>query len=319
MTTEALHEQLPLTGNKARHGRLRWIATNRLVADADDWRPVAIAPERLAFLQYTSGSTGNPRGVMISHGNLLANQALIKESFGHSKSSTLVGWLPLYHDMGLIGNILQPLYVGATASLDVAHGVSRKAGPLAQAISKYRAHTSGGPNFAYDLCARKIGEFEKKGLDLSCWRIAFSGAEPVRAATLERFANSFRVCGFDSDSFYPCYGLAEATLVVTAPTGRRAPSVLNIDRSALEENRVSEWRDGRFSVGASAADESGRTTDLAIVDPNTLEPCLEGTVGEIWVAGPSVAQGYWRQPAETEHMFHAVLDGRSHETLSANR
>jgi len=311
MTTEALQEQFAADAEtKLGTGRLRWIATDRLVSDPDDWWPVAVGPERLAFLQYTSGSTGDPHGVMVSHGNLLANQALIKESFDHSESSTLVGWLPLYHDMGLIGNILQPLYVGATAVLMSPMAFLERPVRWLRAISKYRAHTSGGPNFAFDLCARKISESEKEGLDLSSWRIAFSGAEPVRAATLERFAGQFHACGFDSDSFYPCYGLAEATLVVTAPTGRRAPAVLSIDRSALEENCVGNGETGN-SVSVVGCGRVWPDHHLAIVDPNTLEPCPEGTVGEIWVAGPSVAQGYWRQPAETERTFHAVLDARS--------
>lgn len=313
MTTKALFEPFAADAEaKLGAGRLQWITTDGLVADADDWRPIAITPERLAFLQYTSGSTRDPRGVMVSHGNLLANQALIKESFGHNESSTLVGWLPFYHDMGLIGNIIQPLYVGATAILMSPMAFLERPIRWLQAISKYRAHTSGGPNFAFDLCARKIDEAEKIGLDLSCWRIAFSGAEPVRAATLARFASQFRGYGFDSDSFYPCYGLAEATLVVTAPSARRVPTIRTIDRSALEENRISNG-DAEDSVSLIGCGRVWPEHHLAIVDPDTGTRRVEGLVGEVWVAGPSVTQGYWRQPAATESTFHALLAGRSTE------
>ncbi|MGD9658393.1 MAG: AMP-binding protein, partial [Methylocystis sp.] len=311
MTTQTLREKFVAAAETTfRAEGLEWIATNQIVAGAENWRPVAIEPEELAFLQYTSGSTGNPRGVMVTHGNLLANQALIKESFDHNESSTLVGWLPLYHDMGLIGNILQPLYVGATAVLMSPMAFLERPVRWLQAISKYRAHTSGGPNFAFDLCVRKIDEAEKRELDLSCWRIAFSGAEPVRASTLERFAMQFRACGFDSKSFYPCYGLAEATLVVTAPTGRRAPQLRRVDRAALEENRAKVGQPDN-SVSMVGCGRAWPDHDVAIVDPSALEPCAEGKVGEVWVAGPSVAQGYWRQPSATERSFHALLEGRS--------
>ncbi|MBG0811170.1 amino acid adenylation domain-containing protein [Methylosinus sp. H3A] len=309
MTTLALHERFGAEAEeKLGAGKYRWSLTDRIESDGADWRPIAIDPDRVAFLQYTSGSTGDPRGVMVSHGNLLANQALIKESFRHSERSTLVGWLPLYHDMGLIGNILQPLYVGATAVLMSPMAFLEKPIRWLRSISTYRARTSGGPNFAYDLCARKITAEEKRDLDLSCWTIAFSGAEPVRAATLDRFASAFAECGFRRDSFFPCYGLAEATLVVTAPTRRTAAALRRVDRTELEANRIKEaTAENAVSVVGCGRVWPGH--DVLIVDPHAETPCADGTVGEIWVAGPSVAQGYWNRPSATESTFRAQLSG----------
>ncbi|WP_306344973.1 non-ribosomal peptide synthetase [Methylosinus sp. Ce-a6] len=292
-----------------------WIATDEIASErASVWSPFTPDADRFAFVQYTSGSTGDPKGVMVSHGNLTSNQLLIAESFAHDGNSDLVGWLPLYHDMGLIGNILQPLYVGATAYLMSPTAFLEKPLRWLKAISTFRAHTSGGPNFAFDLCVSKIKEEDKRDLDLSGWRIAFSGAEPVRAATLERFAVSFVSCGFRQESFFPCYGLAEATLVVTAP--RRAGGVvaIDVDRDALEARRAAQIRNGKSArlIGCGHAWEG---YDVQIVDPDTSRPCASNAIGEIWAAGPGVAQGYWNRPEETARVFQAKIaggDGRSY-------
>ena len=193
-----------------------WYATDNLEAEfAENWVKPALNSNSLAFLQYTSGSTGDPKGVMVSHGNLMANQEAIKQGFGHTERTTVVGWLPLYHDMGLIGNLLQPLYLGATAILMPPMAFLEKPIRWLRAISNYQANTSGGPNFAYDLCLRKVTDEQMQGLDLTAWTLAFNGSEPVRAATMEGFAEKFADCGFRRESFFPCYGLAEATLFVT--------------------------------------------------------------------------------------------------------
>ena len=290
-------------------GAISWLATDELdTGEADAWTPFAADPDSLAFLQYTSGSTGNPRGVMISHANLLVNQALIRQSFQHSKHSTLVGWLPLYHDMGLIGNVLQPLYVGSTAYLMSPLAFLEKPFRWLQAISTYRARTSGGPNFAYDLCARKITPEQKRDLDLSCWTVAFSGAEPVRATTLDRFAAAFADCGFRRENFFPCYGLAEATLVVSAPTRGKSPALRRADRNALWANRIAEATTG----AALALVGCGHTWpghEVCVVHPETAVPCADGEIGEIWAAGPSMAKGYWNQPKESVLVFQAQLAG----------
>ncbi len=247
---------------------------------------------------------------MISHANLIANQALISKSFNHTKESTLLGWLPLYHDMGLIGNILQPLYVGATAYLMSPLTFLEKPIRWLRAISTYRVHTSGAPNFAYDLCARSITPEQRRGLDLSCWSVAFSGAEPVRASTLDRFSIAFADCGFRRETFMPCYGLAESTLVVTAPTRGAEPLLRRVDKAALEENRIAPARDATMAAVVVGCGHSWLGHEVRIVDPNANSVCPEGEVGEIWVSGPSVAKGYWGRDEETAKVFKAHIIGQ---------
>jgi len=197
--------------------RFDWLVTDQQLSGnaTPGWKAYLLKPDSLAFLQYTSGSTGTPKGVMVSHGNLMANQRAIQAAFKHSDDTVVVGWLPFYHDMGLIGNILQPLYLGVPAILMSPMAFLEKPIRWLNTISKYRATTSGGPNFAYELCARKITPEQINTIDLSCWNLAFNGSEPVRSTTLNRFADVFSSCGFRKTAFFPCYGLAEATLFVT--------------------------------------------------------------------------------------------------------
>ena len=292
-----------------------WLSTDRVAyEDAQDWVSYQPASQNIAFLQYTSGSTGNPRGVKVTHSNLIANQQIIRDSFGHDEQSTLVGWLPLYHDMGLIGNVLQPLFVGASAHLMSPLAFLERPLRWLQAVSTYRAHTSGGPNFAYDLCARKITQEQKKSLDLSCWKIAFSGAEPVRASTLDRFAEAFAECGFDRRAFFPCYGLAEGTLVLTAPTRGVACTLHYADRASLEKNKVVP-PSGRSAVALVSCGRAWNGHRVRIIDPSSLTPCADDEVGEIWVSGPSIAAGYWNCPQETSETFEARVEDSPHQTF----
>src|ERR1043165_7704409 len=189
---------------------LRWLTSDSVTAGIErHWQEPAINSEALAFLQYTSGSTSTPKGVMLTHGNLLHNEQIIQHAFQQSEESIILGWLPLYHDMGLIGNVIQPLYVGAPCILMSPTAFLQKPFRWLEAISRYRATTSGGPNFAYDLCARKVTEDQRATLDLSSWTVAFNGSEPIRPETMERFADTFAPCGFKREAFSPCYGLAE--------------------------------------------------------------------------------------------------------------
>ncbi|HEX9895814.1 MAG TPA: AMP-binding protein, partial [Gemmatimonadales bacterium] len=262
----------------------------------------------LAFLQYTSGSTGIPKGVMLSHSNLLYNSALIAYAFEHTRSASGVFWLPTYHDMGLVGGILQPLYLGRPNILMSPVAFVQKPFRWLQAISRYRGTTSGGPNFAFDLCVRKITPEQRATLDLSSWTVAFCGAEPVRAETLERFADTFAPCGFRSEAFYPCYGLAEATLLVSGGYKTAPPIVRWLDRKSLEADRVVPIAAG--AGGARALVGCGQTMpdqQIVITDPNRLIRMPAGQVGEVWVSGPSVAQGYWQRTDETEQTFCAYL------------
>jgi amino acid adenylation domain-containing protein len=283
--------------------KVEWVAAEEVPTEAAaDWRPPSTGADDLAFLQYTSGSTSTPKGVMVSHANLLFMERLIAGAFEQDSESVVVGWLPVYHDMGLIGNVLQPLWLGAQCVLMSPVAFLRRPRRWLEAISRYRATTSGGPNFAYELCVDKIGEEERRGLDLSSWRVAFNGAEPVRAATLERFARAFEPHGFRREALFPCYGLAEATLLVSA--GREpAPVVLEAGAEALEAGRVEEGTGRIRPLVACGRVPEGQT--VAAVDPVSLRPSARGEVGELWVEGPGVARGYWERPDATRETFEA--------------
>jgi amino acid adenylation domain-containing protein len=283
------------------------VATDTLEAGlAERWREPAIDGGSIAFIQYTSGSTATPRGVLLSHRNLLHNSECIRQAFRQAPDSVVVSWLPLYHDMGLIGGVLQPLYVGGRCILMSPVAFLQQPSRWLRAVSRYRATTSGGPNFAYELCARKVPAPDREALDLSSWRLAFNGAEPVRAETLERFAAAFAPCGFRRESFYPCYGLAEATLFVAGGKGR--PVVERFAAAALAAGEARAPVDGdeptRSLVGCGSAWLGQR---LTVVDPKRGVERPPGRVGEVWLAGPSVAAGYWERPAESAATFGARL------------
>jgi amino acid adenylation domain-containing protein len=311
----------------------QWLTTDDIrFEDAIDWRPPAINPNTLAFLQYTSGSTGSPKGVMLSHGNLLHNAAVTCQLMGHSPVSMFVSWLPIYHDMGLIGGILQPLYGGFPCVLMAPASFLQRPFRWLKAISDYGGTTSGGPNFAYDLCVQKITDEQRETLDLSRWAVAFNGAEPVRTETLDRFADAFAVCGFQKSAFYPCYGMAEATLMVSGARHIDPPRFITVDKPLLERgqclaisdegskeeifsnsanlesilfDRNSECRQTQtlVSCGQCVAQQQ-----IAIVHPETLQRCSPHEIGEIWVSGPSVGHGYWNRSEETEQTFYASLE-----------
>ncbi len=313
LTTRSLADQLQqqLTSDPSL-SPLHWLTTDQLDAtskqDALYWRPISPDVEDLALLQYTSGATGLPKGVMISHAHLWHNAAGIQHCFRDGPESCGVSWLPMYHDMGLIGGVLQPLFVGRPMVLmSPAHFIQKPVRWL-QTISRYRATTSGGPNFAYDLCVQKIRDAQKADLDLASWTVAFSGSESIRAKTLEDFAHSFADCSFRKTAFHPCYGMAEATLMVSSKRGQTAPTVLSLDGVALEQHRLRPTDittdSTRHIVGCGQA---ALDQQIEIVDPVTLIPCTAQTVGEIWVSGPNVAQGYWERPGESEFAFQAYL------------
>jgi amino acid adenylation domain-containing protein len=288
---------------------IKWIATAALSDDAPpDPEPLPVDDQTLAFLQYTSGTTGTAKGVMVSHVNLMHNQRLMRQAFQLDEASTIVGWLPMFHDMGLVGNMLHPIYVGARCVLMSPISFLQRPLRWLKAISTYQATTSGGPNFAYDLCVRKITDAERETLDLSSWQVAFNGAEPIRSQTLERFSATFESCGFKRTAFYPCYGLAEASLIVSGGAKQAEPVMRSFSAGALEKGEAvaddEEARPLRTLVGCgqTLADQQ-----IAVVDTETLNPCAPGVVGEIWVCGGSVAQGYWNRPEESEQTFRARL------------
>ena len=292
----------------------RWIASDdRELLDggaAESWRDPGIRPEDLAFLQYTSGSTSLPKGVRVSHANLVANERMIAAAFRQTEESVVVGWLPLYHDMGLIGNVLQPLWSGGRCVLMSPVAFLQKPLRWLAAISRYGATTSGGPNFAYDLCARKISEAERAGLDLSRWRVAYNGAEPVRKGTLDRFAAAFAGCGFSPEAFYPCYGLAEATLFAAGGVPETGARAIRFEAEELRHGRAVAVEPQATAAPAAAelVSSGGPWLEqrLAIVDPESREELPEGRVGEIWIAGPNVGGGYWGRPEATVETFEAI-------------
>jgi len=290
---------------------LRWLDNGNIASDlAEEWRDPEIESDSLAFLQYTSGSTATPKGVMVSHGNLLHNLALLHQCFELTPDSRSVIWLPPYHDMGLIGGLLQPLYVGFPAILMSPLVFLQRPLRWLQAISRYKGTVSGGPNFAYDLCVRKITNEQRATLDLSSWESAFNGAEPVRCETLERFALAFESCGFRREAFYPCYGLAEATLIVSGGLKAAPPILHAVQGEALESNQVVAASVEVENEGARTLVGCGQTLGsqkIVIADPESFIQCPPDQIGEIWVSGPSVAQGYWNQPEETECAFEAYL------------
>lgn len=288
---------------------LHWVATDALAKGIEErWRHRQIHEDSIAFLQYTSGSTGTPKGVMLTHKNLMHNSAQICYAFEHTRSGTGVFWLPSYHDMGLIGGILQPVFIGRPNTLMSPMSFLQKPFRWLKAISRYRGTTSGGPNFAFELCVDKITEEQKAELDLSSWLVAFNGAEPVRPSTIERFSEAFASCGFRREAFYPCYGLAEATLIVTGGFKLYPPVIGHFDAKALEKRVIVNARETDPNARALVGSGSGLLDQrVVIADPESCVQCTPGHVGEVWVSGPSVAKGYWKRPAETEHTFHAYL------------
>ncbi len=273
------------------------------ITAGDPWAdPPAATPDDVAFLQNTSGSTADPRGVQLRHRHLTANEEAIRLGFGHGPETVVVGWLPLHHDMGLIGNALQTVYLGTRAVLMPPSAFAQQPARWLRAIDAHGGTTAGGPNFAYDLCARRV---PPTGLDLSRWRVAYNGAEPIAAATLARFADTFAACGFDPAAFYPCYGLAEATLLVTGPPGPGTGCrQVRVTRAGLgvgyARPTIDADPDGVSVVGCGPPAHGVQVT---VIDTATGRACPSGEVGEVVVGGACVADGYWDSPDATAAAF----------------
>ncbi|MEH2262943.1 amino acid adenylation domain-containing protein [Nostoc sp.] len=308
-TTAMLPTLQSILTPETKQGNFHWLTTDNIAQGIEDsWQQPAINGDTLAFLQYTSGSTGTPKGVMLSHGNLLHNAAVTYQMMEHSPSSKFVSWLPIYHDMGLIGGILQPLYGGFGCILMSPASFLQQPYRWLQAISRYKGTTSGGPNFAYEQCIQRITQQQKETLDLSNWSVAFNGAEPVRQETLELFATTFAECGFRAEAFYPCYGMAEATLIVSGGIKTALAPVKTVEKSALSQNQIIEATTQSQDIQSFVScGETIPQQQIVIVNPETLTRCSSDEVGEIWVSGLSVGQGYWNRTQETEQTFHAYL------------
>lgn len=271
--------------------------------------PHEALPHELAFIQYTSGSTSVPRGVMVSHANLAANLEMMAEAFGNDDSPTYVGWAPLYHDMGLIANVLEPFYLGTFCILMSPNLFAHRPWLWPKAISDYRAVVSGGPNYAYDLCIERRDLILDAGLDLSSWKLAFNSAEPVRAGTLQRFSEAFAGIGFRPQTFYPCFGMAEATLLITGGSRSEVPILRPVSRAGLARGSAVAPTDEKDETQAIGCGRALRDETLRIVDPETFDAMPDGEIGEIWVAGPHVPLGYFDNEEVSQRTFHARIAG----------
>jgi len=271
--------------------KLAWLDTDSVPdSEATDWHRHQIDPQQPAFFQYTSGSTGSPKGVVVSHANLIANEAMITQGFRHDEETNFFSWLPFYHDMGLIGPLFNTIYVGCSSYYIPPQTFIRDPMQWLRGITKFGTSTSGGPNFAYDLCARKATPENCAGFDLSSWQVAFNGAEPVRHETLRRFQQAFEPYGFSASAWLPCYGMAEATLFIS---GERKPSP------------VFKEHEGKTHVSCGKAWDDCK---VLAVDPDSRRPLPDGVIGELWLSGSNIAQGYWNQPEQTAASFGAQLE-----------
>jgi acyl-CoA synthetase (AMP-forming)/AMP-acid ligase II len=266
-------------------------------------------PEDIAFLQYTSGSTSDPKGVMVTHGNLIENLEMIRLTLGNTRGSTYASWVPLYHDMGLILNVLQSLYLGALCVLLAPVTFIQRPLTWLRVIHDYRAEVAGAPNFAFDLCAQRFRADQVKGLDLSCWKLAFNAAEPVRADTIARFAATFAPYGFEPRAMYPLYGMAEATLLISSARRGSGPVIRTVSLKGFRRHQIAaaDGNDDAHHVVGCGRNIIGQ--HLAIVDPQTRRRLEAERIGEVWVGGPHVCKGYWRNCEATKSTFQARIEG----------
>ncbi|MET9588418.1 AMP-binding protein [Streptomyces sp. NPDC006539] len=315
-TTTVLTTQAGYSGLLARFPdapelhELNWIATDTVEESlAESWTAPDITPDHLALLQFTSGSTGHPKGVMVSHHNFARQAELLEKVLEFDDESVVVSWLPFFHDFGLVFSVVVPLWLGVPAYLMSPSSFVGRPRRLLETVSRTRGTHVGSPNFGFDLCVRKAAT-DLDQLDLSSWRVALNGAEPVREATLRQFTETFKGAGFDPSVYSPAYGLAEATLVVSAKRPADLPRTVRVSSAALAEGRVALT--SRTATDTTALVSSGPVlpgTVVRIVEPEGCTPCGADEIGEIWVQGPSVAQGYWRHPQDTEETFGARIAG----------
>ena len=309
MTSGELLESRPDVAERFAGARFGWMTVDAMDdTGAEAGAPMSSAPDDIAFLQYTSGSTSTPKGVVVMHRNLLANLEMIRRAMGHTEHSTTVGWVPLYHDMGLMMQVMQPLYVGASSVLMAPAAFMQRPLNWLHTIHRYGAEFSTAPNFAFELCVSRFRADQMQGVDLSGWKMAVSGAEPVLADTMARFAETFAPYGFDARSIYPAYGLAEATLLASGGVRGRGVHARRVSRAALQRDQVREPLDAGDAQPVVSCGRSLAGEEVAIADPRSCAGLPAYRVGEIWVSGPNVAAGYWRNPAASAETFEARLD-----------
>ena len=311
LTDSRTRPQLDEAGSELPEFRaMRWIATDEVGAEASrGWQPTPVASDSLAYLQYTSGSTATPKGVMVTHGNLIRHCAHIEQAWGYTAESVSATWVPHFHDYGLVDGLILPMWMGIPCYVMAPTAFYMRPLRWLQAISRYRVTHTQGPNSGYEHCLRRVRQDELAGLDLRCWRTASDGGEPVRPDTVRGFVAALEPYGFRREAFYPAFGLAEATLLVATKKHGQAAVIRRLDAAALEKHSVVEVPPGR-TQGVREVTSCGPPIGsfrVAITNPETRTECAAGTVGEIWVAGSSLAVGYWENPEETERSFGARL------------
>ena len=316
LTTEGIKEMAEaMLSETLEDGRpLNWIATDAVVAGgASGEAPHEAKRSDVAFLQYTSGSTTSPRGVMVTHANLLHNFAEIMKRSGPKENFAAVSWLPPYHDMGLIGGILSPIYEGLPVTLMSPLDFLQRPFRWLDAMSRYKCTATAAPNFAYDLCVRKVTAAQRKTLDLSNWVVTFDGAEPIDAGTIERFVEAFGPCGFRRETFLPCYGLAEGTLIVSGVDWDKAPTTREFSAAGIANGLATDPIGPQDTYRLVGSGRSIGEQRIEIVQPETCRRTAPGEIGEIWLQGPSITAGYWNREEQTQATFKARLDGAGQE------
>lgn len=314
LTTTALQERLQ--AKLAAGSELRacaWIATDAMPGEVG-FAPPPVAPSDIALLQYTSGSTAEPKGVVLTQANLAHNLDMLASSFQPTIGARIVSWLPHFHDMGLVTGLLAPMTCDGESILMAPRAFLLRPRRWLEAISDYQAEISGAPNFAYDLCTRSAEKAGDAALDLRSWRSAFAGAEPIRMATLGAFAERFAADGFARNALTPCYGMAEATLMVACKPARAEPAAYLLDRDAAREGRAEPAEDPATGLLLTGCGHPAQGTRLRIVDPVTRTSLPPRRIGEIWIAGPQVARGYWNRQGE-DNPFGARLDDAGSDWL----
>lgn len=312
LTTQPILDLAPALWDQAPELKtVKWISTDNIDPNlCEKWQDPHIRPKDIVFLQYTSGSTAAPKGVMINYENLAHNTAYVNHVEGNQTNRVGVFWLPMYHDMGLIGGILLSMYYGNTNVLMSPLAFLQKPIRWLRAFTRYKGTYSASPNFGYELCVRKIKNEQLKDLDLSTWAMAYNGAEPIRYETIDNFSKTFAPCGFRPENMYPCYGLAEATLIASGGFRNALPSTISVDKEALQKNLVINTpKEGKGSHNLIGSGRAQLDREILIVNPETKAECSPNQVGEVWLKGPNIAKGYWNRPQETQKTFNAYVQG----------
>ena len=308
LTTSAFTLRQDLQARFAHEG-LQWLAVDLTAGETDDAELPVPDPQTIAFLQYTSGSTSDPKGVAVTHANLLANLEMIRISLGNTSRSTHVNWVPLYHDMGLILNALQAFYVGAPCVLMAPNAFMQRPLNWLRTIHQYKAEVAASPNFGYDLCVSRYRPEQMEGVDLSSWKTALNGAEPVRSDTIRKFTDTFAAHGFHPNAVFPAYGMAEATLLISGGSRGGGPFTRTVSQGALQAHRAETPADGADAQTLVGCGRRLQGEQIAIVDPDSHTRLPSSRVGEIWVSGPNVARAYWRNATATQNALHGHIEG----------